>query len=133
MKVSEIMTLGTASVSLGTSLAEAAKIMNDFGISALPVLDENGHLTGIVTERDFFKHGAFALLALPPAERAHKLNMTRIEDIASKEPVTVHADATVEFAGKRMEEFALRRLPVIDGGKVVGMLSRADLLRALIN
>jgi CBS domain-containing protein len=133
MKVSEVMTLGTASVSPETTLAEAAKVMNDFAISALPVIDEDQHLAGIVTERDFFKHGAISLFGLSPAESAAKLNAASVSDIATADPVIVHPDATLEFAAKRMEEFALRRLPVVDHGKVVGLISRADLLRALVN
>lgn len=133
MKVSEIMTLGTASVAPETTLAEAAQMMCNFRISALPVVADDDRPVAILTERDFFKQGCGALLRLLPAERAERLNRETVIDAATPNPFTIERDAPVEQAARKMEELAVRRLLVVDHGKVIGLISRADLLRALID
>lgn len=132
MKVSDIMTLGTASVAPTTTLAEAAKIMSDFRISALPIVVDDDRPIAILTERDFFKHGAEALFRLSPAERAERLDHGTVMDAATPKPFTIERDAPVEQAARKMEELAVRRLLVVHHGKVVGLISRADLVRALM-
>lgn len=133
MKVSDIMTLGTASVAPETTLAEAAKIMSDFNISALPIVVDDDRPVAILTERDFFKQGSEALLNLSSAERTKRLNRKTVIDAATPKPFTIERDAPVALAARKMEEFAVRRLLVVHHGKVVGLISRADLLRALVN
>jgi CBS domain-containing protein len=133
MKVSDIMTLGTASVAPETTLAEAAKIMCDFKISALPVVADDNRPVAILTERDFFKQGSEALFKLSPSERVEWLNRETVIDAATPNPFTIERDAPVEQAARKMEELAVRRLLVVHRGKVVGLISRADLMRALTN
>lgn len=133
MKVSDIMTLGTASVAPETTLAEAAKIMCDFNISALSIVVDDERPVAILTERDFFKQGSETLFKLSPADRAKRMNRETVIDAATPNPFTIDRDAHVEQAARKMEELAVRRLLVVHHGKVVGLISRADLLRALIN
>jgi len=86
MKASDVMTLGAASTTVDASLADAIRCMGDHRISALPVLDGEGHLRGIVSEGDFFRRdgGALRLDALveaDSAERARLLGSREVSDI----------------------------------------------------
>jgi CBS domain-containing protein len=131
MKVSDIMTPGAASVRPEASLADAAGMMIDFAISALPVIDQDEKLVGILTERDIFKDERSDILKLNAAQRASLINQTYLTAVATPDSVTIASDASAEEAARKMAEFAIRRLPVVDEGKVVGIISRADLLCAL--
>jgi len=137
MKASDIMTLGAATVTPESSLATAIRLMADHGISALPVVAPDGALRGIISEGDFFGKttGSFQLNALCEAGRdARKaaLDLARVADLMSIEPVTVEGDAPLTKAIGLMERHGVKRLPVISNGKLVGLISRADILRILL-
>lgn len=135
MKTSDIMTLGAASIAHDAPLSQALRIMVDHRISALPVLDGNGHLLGIVTEGDFVRSGALAvteLLSMDAADRAKALGSRTVEKIMTRNPTTIGPDASVGDAIQLMERHALKRIPVASDGRVLGVISRADLLRMLI-
>ncbi len=138
MKASDIMTLGAATTTATSSLAAAIKCMSDHRISALPVLDEEERLVGIVTEGDFFRQdlGPFRLDALVSAEaeeRARSLASMTVAEIMSTQPITVDGAESLEEAIAIMEGRAVKRLPVTSNGKLVGLLSRADILRFLVD
>jgi len=137
MKASDIMTLGAATTTACSSLAAAIKCMSDHGISALPVLDEEGNLQGIVTEGDFFRQdlGPFrldALVGIGAEDRARSLASMTVAEIMSPQPITVDGGESLEEAIAIMEGRGVKRLPVTSKGKLIGLLSRADILRALI-
>lgn len=137
MKASDIMTLGAASVTADSSLAAAIRCMRDHRISALPVLDREGKLQGIVSEGDFFRQdrGSFRLDSLIKAEdeeRARLLASSTVSDIMSTQPIIVEGDAPLEEAIGIMEQHGVKRLPVLSHGKLVGLISRADILRVLV-
>ncbi len=134
MKVGEIMTLGAASVTADTSLWRALRILAEHRISALPVVEEDGRLVGIVTEADLFgmgPPGPAVLLAMPPETRQRLLEAMTVRAVMTPSPIGIGADASLEEAVALMEGHCLKRLPVVGGGKVVGLLSRADVLGAL--
>lgn len=137
MKVSDIMTLGAATVTLESSLAEAVRCMDDHRISGLPVVDRKGELQGIISEGDFFRKaaGSFRLASLcgaaPEARRA-ALELARVGDIMSAELVTIDGDASVTDAIGLMEQHGVKRLPVLSHGKLIGLISRGDILRILL-
>lgn len=138
MKASDVMTLGAASITVDASLADAIRCMGDHRISALPVLDGEGHLRGIVSEGDFFRRdgGALRLDALveaDSAERERLLGSRKVSDIMSAPPVTVDGQASLEETIGIMEQRKLKRLPVVSKGKLVGLISRADILRFLLD
>lgn len=137
MKASDIMTLGAATTTASATLATAIKCMSDHGISALPVLDEEGNLQGIITEGDFFRQdlGPFrldALVGIGAEERARSLKSMTVAEIMSTQPITVDGGESLEEAIAIMEGRGVKRLPVTSHGQLVGLLSRADILRALI-
>jgi CBS domain-containing protein len=119
----EIMT-ADATFALGDSTAaEAARRMADEHVGALPVCSAEGRLTGVVTDRDLAVHVVAA---------GRDPNAVRLADLLDgSEVVTIGADDAVEEAIATMKQHAVRRLPVIDGQQLVGMVSQADIARAM--
>jgi CBS domain-containing protein len=140
MKAGDVMTTGAATVRPGTSLAEAARIMLDNRISGLPVVDAAGQLVGIVTERDFLQRSKddtarWLDVILGEASgqvTADQLHDRRVEDVMSKNAISVGVEAPVSEVTELMERHGVRRLPVVADGKVVGIVSVTDLLLALM-
>lgn len=138
MKAGEIMTLGAATVRPETSLGEAARLMVEHRISGLPVVDAAGKLVGMITERDFLRGDGgerprwiAAILDRPPEEVASELEARRVEEAMSRDVVSVGSEASVGEIVDIMERRNVRRLPVVADGKVVGIVSAANLLLAL--
>lgn len=135
MKTGDVMTTGAATVTPDTPLAEALRIMVEHRISGLPVV-EGGKLVGIVTEGDFLPTGAnqarpFDLLRAS-APGGGGLAGRKVSEIMTSDPVTVTAETSLETAAEQMTRRKIKRLPVVADGKVIGILSRADLLSALL-
>ena len=137
MKTSDIMSLGAATITQESSLAQAIRVMNNHRISALPVVDRDGHLQGIISEGDFFRRNGQpfrlnTLFEMDDSARAKNLESHVVGDVMSRDPITVGADASVGETIDLMESHEVKRLPVMAEGRVVGLISRADLLHALI-
>ncbi|TML80241.1 MAG: CBS domain-containing protein [Actinobacteria bacterium] len=114
--VSEIMTTHPESLAASATVVEAARIMRDKNIGDIIVL-ENDIVCGIVTDRDIVIRG----LATGGGPE------TKLADVCSHEVTTLPIDSKIGDAVKLMEEKALRRLPVVDDGKPVGIVSLGDL------
>jgi len=119
----EIMTPDAAFAPEDTTAADAARMMADDGIGALPVCDADGLLSRVVTDRD---------LAVKIVAEGRDPGSVRVGELVDgREVVTIGADDTAEEAIRTMKDHAVRRLPVIDGKTLVGMVSQADIARAL--
>lgn len=119
----DIMTPDATYCSDDNSAAYAARKMADNEIGALPVCDNDGRLCGIVTDRD---------LAVKIVAAGRNPDTVRVRELLDgTEVVTVGADEPVEEAIRTMKHRAVRRLPVIDGTSLVGMVSQADIARAM--
>lgn len=109
-------------VSPQTSVLDAIKLMAEKGIGALVVLD-NGRLAGVVSERDYARkvilHGRSS-------------QATAVSEIMSDKVVTVRSEQTIEDCMALMTEKRIRHLPVIDGGKLAGVVSIGDLVKEVI-
>lgn len=116
-QVKELMTERPVTLDRDASLAEAARLMRDRGIGDVIVVDGED-AEGIVTDRDIVIRGV--------AEGADP-ETTRLGQVVSPELVSVAPDDPVERAVQLMRERAVRRLPVLEGGKPVGVLSLGDL------
>jgi CBS domain-containing protein len=114
--VREAMTASVSSVSPSQSLADAADVMKRKDVGSVPVVDE-GRLVGIVTDRDIVTR-AVAEQRNPQA--------VRVEEIASHELVTVEPEQDLDEALALMARHKVRRLPVLEEGRLVGMLAQAD-------
>ena len=122
MLVRELMTCGPALVTRQETVAAAGRAMLQRRCGFLPVLDpDTQQLVGVVTDRDMFRQ---LVLTDQPASQ------TRIAACVSRHVHTVEAGAELEEAATIMERAAVHRLPVLDGGRVVGVLSLKDIARA---
>jgi CBS domain-containing protein len=118
----EIMTGDAECAKTTDTLVDAARKMRDREVGALPICGEDDRLKGIITDRD--------IVVRCIAEGGDPTTM-RVEELAEGKPVTIGADDSVEEALRTMKEHDVRRLPVIDGHDLVGMLSQADVARNL--
>src|SRR3954470_13200994 len=116
----DIMTDQAECVRSDQTLADAARAMRDLGVGALPICGDDDRLKGMVTDRD--------IVVRCVAEGADP-GATQVSQLAEGKPVTIGADDPVDEALRTMIEHGVRRLPVIDGDRLVGMVSQADVAR----
>ena len=136
MDVRNLMTTDVLTIGPDAPLKEAARRMIEAGISGLPVTDD-GKLVGIITEADFVKTEAdrrkkeragllrFFTDSGGPAATARNVGDVMTRDVLTLRPDTDHAEAA-----RIMQAEGIKRLPVVDGGKLVGLVSRTDMLKA---
>ena len=120
MLVSEIMSRGVVSLSPGDTVECAARLLAHHGVGALPVCGEDGRVRGMVTDRDIAVRGVAA--DLPPD--------LPVRSLMSKPVHTVDACADVREAARLMAEKQVRRLPVLQDGRLCGMLSLGDVAKS---
>lgn len=116
----ELMTGGAECIGENETLEQAAQKMKDLDVGSLPICGEDQRLKGVLTDRDI----VIKCLAEGSDPRA-----TKAGELAEGKPVTIGADDSIEEAIKTMADHQVRRLPVIDGHDLVGMLSQADIAR----
>jgi CBS domain-containing protein len=142
MKASEIMTRGVIAVSPETPVRDVAKLMVEQRISGVPVVDD-GRLIGILSENDLMRRVELGTEKTRPrwvqfltaddtllAEYVHARGRLA-RDVMTTNVITVAPDDPVASIAEILETHHIKRVPVVDGGKVVGIVSRANLLQAL--
>jgi CBS-domain-containing membrane protein len=115
MKVGEIMTPNVISVSEDATTREVAQVLDRHRISGLPVCDGDGHIVGVISE--------FDLIAKPDAHSA--------KDAMSRDVISVMEDTSVDEVRYLLVHRRIKRVPVLRGQKLVGIVSRADLVREI--
>jgi acetoin utilization protein AcuB len=131
MIVKNVMTENPLTLGPDAPLREAVNLMRDRKIRHLPVVEQGGRLVGMLTDRDV-RHAA-----LVPALAEHlpwelrRLKSLRIRDVMTWSVVTTHPEATVAQAGVIMFQRRIGSLPVVDEGRLVGILTETDVLSAL--
>ncbi len=137
------MTTGVVTVASDTPVAEIAKLLLQRHISAVPVVGSDGDLVGIVSEGDLIRrvagddegvHSWWLALLLDPealAERYVKSHGSQAADVMTREVVAVDEDTPASEIARLLEERRIKRVPVMREGRLVGLVSRADLLRAV--
>ncbi len=141
MKIREIMTKDVIAVAPKTEIREAARLMVDHGVSGLPVINDEGTLVGILTEGDLIlrqkpqQKVPWWDLSLGPgeglAQEYQKAHGTTAGEVMTRAVVSIGPDLPIEAAAGLMDRHRIRRLPVIEDGHLVGIVSRADLIKAL--
>jgi CBS domain-containing protein len=114
--VRDIMTPGVETVSSSEPLQSAAQMMSSGDFGSLPVVDD-GRLVGVLTDRDIVVRAV--ALGIDPSD-------TPVGQVASPDPVTATPDQDLDDALELMAAHRLRRLPVVEGSRLVGVLSQAD-------
>ncbi len=118
----DIMTAGAECAHVEDSVSDAAKKMRDLRVGALPICGEDNRLAGVITDRD---------IVLKCVAEGHDTTSMKVEEYAGDEVVTIGADDSIDEALATMTKARVRRLPVIDGHDLVGMISQADIARNL--
>jgi CBS domain-containing protein len=143
MRAHQVMTRPVVTVSSETTIVEAANTMLQRHVSGLPVVDAAGKLVGIISEGDFLrrseigtqrKRGQFLRFILGPGQAATDFvheHGRKVAEIMTREPLTISEDTTLEDIVELMEKNHVKRLPVTRDDKVVGIVSRANLLQAV--
>lgn len=144
MRVSEVMSHRVVSVAPTALVDEAARLMLDHRISGLPVVDVGGNLVGMVTEGDFLRRAEtgnvkrrprWLEFCLGPGRLADEYVHThgrKVEEVMTRDVVSVSENASLEEVVSLIEQRGIKRLPVLRGRQLVGIVSRANLVRALL-
>jgi len=130
-KVRDWMTANPITVAPKTSLGRANRLMKENHIRRLPVID-HGQLVGIVTLGDLREASPSDATSLSIFEIHYLLAKLTIEDIMTKDPVSVAPDATIYEAAQIMLQNKIAGLPVVDQGQVVGIITESDIFRMVV-
>lgn len=144
MLARDIMSVGVATVSPDTPIHEVARLLLDRHISGVPVVDADGRIVGIVSEGDLMfraetgterRRSWWQSLITSPQEAAAdyvKAHGLHAADVMTRDLVSVDEDTPLAEIAARFAERKIKRVPVLRDGRLVGIVSRADLLRALV-
>ena len=139
------MTRNVISIAEGEAVLNAINAMLQNRISGLPVVDNQGNLAGMVTEGDFLRRGEIGTQRRRPkwleflvgpgrlADEYVHASGRKVEEVMTVDPVTVSEGDTLETVVELMERRHIKRLPVLRDGKIVGIVSRANLMLALVS
>ena len=133
MKVSELMSQNVVTIRPSATCRDAVGRMHGGGVRHLPVVDAKGELVGIVTDRDL-RHHLFdprVLKEIGIIAMDTLLNAVRVADVMSSPAVSVRASDELVEAARLMLEDKVGSLPVLEGGRVVGIITETDLLREI--
>lgn len=145
LKAKDIMTKEVITVKPETTLDELARLLMKQQISGAPVIDDNGKIIGIVTENDLISKNsrlhiptilrlfdAYIPLGTSKMESdIRKMAASTVEDICTKEIITVDEEASVEYIATIMTEKRIHILPVVREGKLVGIIGKKDLIKGI--
>jgi len=147
IKVKEIMQRDLITVSPDTEIVQATRILLKNRINGLPVIDEKGDLVGILCQSDLvaqqkkipipslftFLDGFIAMTSIKQMEKEiKKIAAVTVAEAMTPNPVTIEPDADIETAATLMVDKSFHTLPVVEGGNVVGIVGKVDILRTLI-
>ncbi|MCQ8118352.1 MULTISPECIES: CBS domain-containing protein [Methylomonas] len=122
--VVDYMSTKIVTVTPDTEISQAVKILLDHKVTSVPVVDQQGKLVGIFSEKDGMK--VFV-------ESAYNQSMAgKVGEFMSKDPQFVNADASLVDVASKFQESPTRSFPVFQNDQFVGMISRVDVLRALL-
>jgi CBS domain-containing protein len=143
MRVKDVMTPKVICVGADEAIVNAARLMLQHQISGLPVVGKKGELVGIVTEGDFLRRGELGTnrrrpkwleFLLGPGKLAQEYvqaSSKKIEDVMTPDPWTIGEDESLETVVDMMERRRIKRIPVTRDGRLVGIISRANLMHAV--
>jgi CBS domain-containing protein len=143
MQARDLMVSPVVTVQPSASVKEVAKLLLEQGISAVPVVDDQGKLVGVVSEGDLLhrpeigseRRRSWWLLGLTDEETLAaeyvKAHARKVADVMTRKVITAAPDASLHELATLMEANAIKRVPIVEDGRLVGIVSRANLVRAL--
>jgi CBS domain-containing protein len=143
MKAKDVMTSPVVTIEPDVDVLQAVRIMLQRRVSGLPVVEKDGRLVGIVTEGDFLRRAETGTQRRRPrwleflvgpgrlAQDYARAHARKVADVMTAEPITVDESTALDDVVKLMEKRQIKRIPVVRGSNVVGIVSRANLLHAL--
>jgi CBS domain-containing protein len=156
VKVREIMTTEVVTLSPDIDISDAVRIFAEKGIGGAPIVDDEGNVVGMVTDSDIFKNLRLKykqynirfpvnvssdmpsvdfktqVVTQDLAKAFESVSKTKVHDIMRKKVITVSPDDLVEEVVPLIVDKKINRLPVVEGGKLVGLISRGDIIRSLL-
>ncbi|MFJ3838942.1 CBS domain-containing protein [Streptomyces sp. NPDC054904] len=131
LKVADLMIDEVVSVAPGTGFKDVAKLLAQYDISGVPVLDDEDRVVGVVSQTDLLAHTLPG--PQPPEQNTPVPGPPTAGDVMSAPAVTIHAEETVADAARLMTRRSIERLPVVDvEDRLVGIVTRRDLLRMFL-
>lgn len=132
MLVKDRMTANLVTVNPDTVVSEALSTMRQYNVRRMPVLDKKGHLVGIISEKDLLYASPSPATSLNVYEIGYLLSKLKIKEIMAKDVITVTEDAPIEEAARIMVDNSVSGLPVMNGDKVVGIITETDIFKTLL-
>ena len=133
MLIKDWMSKSPVTAKPATSIMKAAKLMKENGFGRLPVVDDDGNLVGIVSDRDIKEASPSKATTLDMHELYYLLSEIKVADIMTKTVIFVGPNDTVEKAAVLMLRHNVGGMPVVDEGKVVGVITDSDIFKVLVN
>jgi CBS domain-containing protein len=141
LKARDLMSTEVITISPHARIIEAAKKMLEHRVSGLPVVDDDGRLIGVMSEGDLLRRAEIgtdaatsgSLFSLELAHQFLKAHGQHVEDVMTQKVASVLENTALAEIASLMQLMRLKRLPVTNHGKVIGVVSRADILRVLVN
>jgi len=147
LKAKDIMTKNVITVQPDTEVVQAATLLLDHHINGLPVVDEEGHVKGIICQSDlvaqqrkiplpsfFIMLDSFIPLTSPKniEKELQKMSAVTVKDAMTPDPITVGPETDLEDIATLMVKHKIHTLPVLDQGRLVGIIGKEDILRTLM-
>ena len=132
MLVGERMSRPVISIPPQTRIQEALNLMKRESIRRMPVIDQQGRMVGIVSERDLLHASPSDATSLSIWELNYLLSKITVDDLMSREVMTVTEDTPVEIAARVMADQKIGSMPVVRDGEVVGMITETDLFKIFL-
>ena len=132
MIIERRMTRNPVTATPDMSIAEASNLMKQEKVHRLPVLDKEKRLVGIITEKDILYATPSPASSLSIHEMAYLLSKLTVKKLMSKNVVTITKDTTVEEAARMMVDQDLSSLPVLEGDKLIGIVTKSDMFKILL-
>jgi len=148
LKAKDIMTKNVITVQPDTEVVQAATLLLDHHINGLPVVDEEGHVKGIICQSDlvaqqrkiplpsfFIMLDSFIPLSSPKniEKELQKMSAVTVKDAMTPDPITVGPETDLEDIATLMVKHKIHTLPVLDQGRLVGIIGKEDILRTLMS
>jgi CBS domain-containing protein len=144
MKARDVMTLGVYTVKPTMSVRDVARLFIERRISAVPVVDDQGKIVGIVSEGDLLHRSEISTQRRHPwwldlmardealdAEEYIKAHAKQVADIMTRNVITAEPDTPLQEIAEILEKYTIKRLPIVRDGRLVGIVSRANLVQAI--